>query len=115
MPPAKRKRGNRPASAESTWLYGLRAVAAARRAFLAFRGMGLERRRILVDAMREAMLRDGQHRWALALRVTVRYEGEPQPGEGVDTLDKILIRSREPLPQIEETSPTPTHQEMLTR
>jgi len=29
MPPAKRKRGKRPASVQSTWLYGLHAVAAA--------------------------------------------------------------------------------------
>jgi hypothetical protein len=34
------------------------------------------------------MLRDDQHRWALALPVTVRYEGEPQPGDAVVSTDE---------------------------
>ncbi len=33
------------------------AIAAARRAFAAYRGMGLEKRRVIVDAMRSATLR----------------------------------------------------------
>jgi len=40
------------------------------------------------DAFNEAMLRDDQHRWALALPVTVRYEGEPQPGDAVVSTDE---------------------------
>ncbi|MDH3771339.1 MAG: aldehyde dehydrogenase family protein, partial [Nitrospirota bacterium] len=36
------------------------AVAAARRAFTRYRDMGLDGRRTIVDAMRQAMLREGQ-------------------------------------------------------
>ena len=39
------------------------------------------------DTYNEAMLRDGQRRWVLALPVTVCYEGEPQPGDVVDAVE----------------------------
>jgi acyl-CoA reductase-like NAD-dependent aldehyde dehydrogenase len=46
------------------------AVAAARRAFLAYRQMGLEKRKVIVDAMRSAMLADGERLAYLAREET---------------------------------------------
>jgi acyl-CoA reductase-like NAD-dependent aldehyde dehydrogenase len=46
------------------------AVAAARRAFLASRDLGLEARKVIVDAMRAAMLAEGEHLAYLAREET---------------------------------------------
>ena len=46
------------------------AVSAARRAFLTYRGMGLEKRRVIVDAMRSAMFAEGERLAYLAREET---------------------------------------------
>ena len=46
------------------------AVSAARRAFLAYREMGLEKRRVIVDAMRSRMRADGERLAYLAREET---------------------------------------------
>ena len=46
------------------------AISAARRAFFAYRDMGLEKRRVIVDAMRSAMLADGDRLAYLAREET---------------------------------------------
>jgi aldehyde dehydrogenase len=46
------------------------AISAARRAFFTYRDMGLEKRRVIVDAMRSAMLADGERLAYLAREET---------------------------------------------
>jgi acyl-CoA reductase-like NAD-dependent aldehyde dehydrogenase len=69
------------------------AVAAARRAFQAFRDMGLERRRILVDAMREAMLRDGERLAYLARAETGLGRAEDK------TVKNYIVTTKTPGPE----------------
>ncbi len=69
------------------------AVAAARRAFLAYRGMGLEKRRVIVDAMRSAMLADGERLAYLAREETGFGRAEDK------TMKNRLVTTRTPGPE----------------
>ena len=69
------------------------AVAAARRAFLRYRDMGLERRRTLVEAMREAMLREGERLGYLARAETGLGRAEDK------TLKNYLVTTKTPGPE----------------
>ncbi len=69
------------------------AVAAARYAFLAYRGMGLEKRRVIVDAMRSAMLADGERLAYLAREETGFGRAEDK------TMKNRLVTTRTPGPE----------------
>ncbi|MEA2057620.1 MAG: aldehyde dehydrogenase family protein [Actinomycetota bacterium] len=69
------------------------AVSAARRAFLRYRDMGLERRRNLVEAMREAMLREGERLGYLARAETGLGRAEDK------TLKNYLVTTKTPGPE----------------
>ncbi len=69
------------------------AVAAARHAFLAYRGMGLEKRRVIVDAMRSAMLADGERLAYLAREETGFGRAEDK------TMKNRLVTTRTPGPE----------------
>ncbi|MCJ7782089.1 MAG: aldehyde dehydrogenase EutE, partial [Acidimicrobiia bacterium] len=69
------------------------AVSAARRAFLTYRGMGLEKRRIIVDAMRSRMLADGERLAYLAREETGLGRAEDK------TLKNRLVTVRTPGPE----------------
>jgi len=69
------------------------AVSAARRAFDAYRGMGLEKRRVVVDAMRSAMLADGERLAYLAREETGFGRAEDK------TLKNRLVTTRTPGPE----------------
>ena len=69
------------------------AVSAARRAFSRYRDMGLERRRTLVEAMREAMLREGERLGYLARAETGLGRAEDK------TLKNYLVTTKTPGPE----------------
>jgi aldehyde dehydrogenase len=69
------------------------AVAAARRAFLRYRDMGLERRRTLVEAMRAAMLREGERLGYLARAETGLGRAEDK------TLKNYIVTTKTPGPE----------------
>jgi len=68
------------------------AVAAAKQAFLSYRDMGLEKRRVIVDAMRAAMLRDGEQLAYLAHQET----GLGRPEDKVIKNRLVTIRTPGP-------------------
>jgi acyl-CoA reductase-like NAD-dependent aldehyde dehydrogenase len=69
------------------------AVVAARRAFLRYRDMGLERRRTLVEAMRAAMLREGERLGYLARAETGLGRAEDK------TLKNYIVTTKTPGPE----------------
>ncbi|MEN8235524.1 MAG: aldehyde dehydrogenase family protein [Actinomycetota bacterium] len=69
------------------------AVGAARRAFLAYRDMGLEKRKVIVDAMRSAMLADGERLAYLAREETGLGRAEDK------TVKNKLVTTRTPGPE----------------
>jgi acyl-CoA reductase-like NAD-dependent aldehyde dehydrogenase len=69
------------------------AVGAAERAFEAFRGHGLESRRVIVEAMRAAMLREGE-------RLAYLAHAETGLGRADDKVQKnLLVTTRTPGPE----------------
>ena len=69
------------------------AVAAAHKAFLAYREMGLESRRTIVEAMRAAMLREGE-------RLAYLAHAETGLGRAEDKVQKnLLVTTRTPGPE----------------
>lgn len=69
------------------------AVVAARTAFEAYRGMGLESRRTIVEAMRAAMLREGE-------RLAYLAHAETGLGRAEDKVQKnLLVTTRTPGPE----------------
>jgi acyl-CoA reductase-like NAD-dependent aldehyde dehydrogenase len=70
-----------------------RAVVAARAAFEAYRGMGLESRRAIVEAMRAAMLREGE-------RLAYMAHAETGLGRAEDKVKKnLLVTMKTPGPE----------------
>ena len=69
------------------------AVSAARRAFLVYREMGLEKRRVIVDAMRSKMLADGERLAYLAREETGLGRAEDK------VLKNRLVTVRTPGPE----------------
>ena len=43
----------------------------------------LEKARVYIEGFNARMLAEARPLWAVAIRVSGRYEGDPQPGEGV--------------------------------
>jgi acyl-CoA reductase-like NAD-dependent aldehyde dehydrogenase len=70
-----------------------RAVTAARAAFLTYREMGLERRKTIVEAMRAAMLRDGERLAYMAREETGLGRAEDK------VLKNQLVTTRTPGPE----------------
>ncbi len=69
------------------------AVGAARRAFESFRGMGLDSRRVIVEAMRAAMLREGE-------RLAYLAHSETGLGRAEDKVVKnLLVTTKTPGPE----------------
>jgi aldehyde dehydrogenase len=69
------------------------AVGAARRAFESYREMGLDTRRVIVESMRAAMLREGE-------RLASRAHAEPGLGRAEDKVAKnLLVTTRTPGPE----------------
>jgi len=69
------------------------AVAAARTAFLDYRTMGLEARKTIIDAMRAAMLREGERLGYMAAEETGLGRGEDK------TIKNRLVTTRTPGPE----------------
>lgn len=69
------------------------AVAAARKAFLAYREMGLERRRTIVESMRAAMLREGERLAYMAAEETGLGRAEDK------VIKNRLVTTRTPGPE----------------
>ncbi|MDH4147934.1 MAG: aldehyde dehydrogenase family protein, partial [Acidimicrobiia bacterium] len=69
------------------------AVGAARRAFTSYRDMGLESRRTIVEAMRAAMLREGE-------RLAYLAHAETGMGRAEDKVRKnLLVTTKTPGPE----------------
>ena len=69
------------------------AVAAATAAFTAYRAMGLESRRVIVEAMRAAMLREGE-------RLAYMAHAETGLGRADDKVQKnLMVTTKTPGPE----------------